>query len=166
MITILSSKKPDSMLGLSERVELAPGHIDISINATELAQMLEVDPERVNPELPAIRAPFQLRKRGVETKIILQSTTRSVDNVLLTNIAHAHTWFGMIRAGQTYAEIAQVAGTSKRRVQQMLNLAFLAPDIIRDVINGQQPLGFTSDWCLRHDLPSDWSEQRQLLATL
>lgn len=166
MNTILSAKKPDRILGLSERVELAPGHIEIRINATELAQMLDINAERINLELPAIRAPFQLRKRGVETKIILQGATRSVDNVLLTNIAHAHTWFGMIRAGQTYVEIAQVAGTSKRRVQQMLDLAFLAPDTVRDVINGNQPLGFTSDWCLRHDLPSDWNEQRKLIATL
>ncbi len=57
-------------------------------------------------------------------------------------------------------------GTSKRRVQQVIGLAFLAPDIVRDVLDGKQPLGFTSEWCLRHDLPSDWAAQRQLLATL
>jgi hypothetical protein len=56
--------------------------------------------------------------------------------VLLTNIANAHAWFGMIRARKTYDEIAVAAGTSKRRVQQMLDLAFLAPDIIRDVTEG------------------------------
>ncbi len=48
----------------------------------------------------------------------------------------------------------------------MIDLAFLAPDIIRDVLEGRQPLGFTSDWCLRHCLPSDWADQRRLLATL
>ncbi|KRS12689.1 hypothetical protein XM53_08840, partial [Roseovarius atlanticus] len=42
----------------------------------------------------------------------------------------------------------------------------LAPDIVRDVLEGRQPIGFTSEWCLRHDLPSDWTEQRQHLATL
>ena len=44
----------------------------------------------------------------------------------------------------------------------MINLAFLAPDIVRDVIDGKQPLGFTSEWLLRHTLPSDWKEQRSL----
>ena len=48
----------------------------------------------------------------------------------------------------------------------MIDLAFLAPDIVRDVIDGKQPLGFTSEWCLRNDLPSDWQEQRALLASL
>ncbi len=156
----------DPILLLVERVDLAPGNIAISLSATELASMLGISSERIAPNMPAIDAPFRLRKRGVETKIILQGTTRSVDNVLLTNVAQAHVWFGMIKAGQTCAEIAETAGTSKRRVQQMLDLAFLAPDVVRDVSEGKQPLVFTSDWCLRHDLPSDWGEQRKLIATL
>ena len=46
----------------------------------------------------------------------------------------------------------------------MIDLAFLAPDLIRDALDGKQPLGFTSDWCLRHNIPSAWSEQRALLS--
>ena len=156
----------DPIFLLVERIDLAPGSIEISLAATELATMLEVSPERIAPNMPTIDAPFRLRKRGVETKIILQNATRRVDDALLTNVAHAHTWFGMIKAGQAYAEIAETAGISKRRVQQVLDLAFLAPDIVRDVTEGNQPLGFTSDWCLRHDLPSDWDEQCKRIATL
>ncbi len=85
---------------------------------------------------------------------------------MLGNIANAHDWYGMIKAGKTFTEISQTTGTPKRRVQQMLDLAFLAPDIIRDVLEGRQPLGFTSDWCLRHDLPADWKNQRDLIAAL
>jgi site-specific DNA recombinase len=33
-------------------------------------------------------------------------------------------------------------------------------------MDGKQPLGFTSDWCLRHDFPSEWTAQRDLIATL
>jgi hypothetical protein len=57
-------------------------------------------------------------------------------------------------------------GGSKRRIQHIIGLAFLAPDIVRDVVDGRQPMGFTSDWCKRRGLPSDWAEQRVLLATL
>ncbi len=70
-----------------------------------------------------------------------------------------------MKAGKSFAQIADVEKTSKRRVQQMIDLAFLAPDIVRDVLDGNQPIGFTSNWCLRHALPSDWNEQRQLLKT-
>ena len=82
------------------------------------------------------------------------------------NIARANDWLDQMKAGRTYAEIAQSAGTSKRRVQQMIDLAFLAPDIVRSIKEGRQPIGLTSDWLLRHDLPSDWDRQRAIVATL
>jgi hypothetical protein len=117
-------------------------------------------------EVLAISAPFQCRKRGIETKIVLNGSARPVDRVLLTNIANARVWFGMIRAGSTYDEIAAAKGTSKRRVQQMLDLAFIAPDIGRAVTEGRQPVGLTSDWLKSHPLPAGWQEQRALIATL
>lgn len=58
------------------------------------------------------------------------------------------------------------SGVSKSRIQRMIGLAFLAPDLLRDVMEGRQPVGFTSEWCVRHSLPSDWSDLRKLLATL
>jgi len=48
----------------------------------------------------------------------------------------------------------------------MIHLAFLAPDIVRNVLEGKQPIGFTSGWCKSHEMPSGWSDQRALLATL
>jgi hypothetical protein len=48
----------------------------------------------------------------------------------------------------------------------MIDLAFLAPDVVRDVMDGRQPIGLTSDWCKQHSLPSDWTAQRAMLATL
>jgi hypothetical protein len=59
-----------------------------------------------------------------------------------------------------------IAPLFSMRIQQMIDLAFLAPDIVRDVLDGKQPIGFTSDWFKQHGLPSDWKSQRQLLATL
>jgi site-specific DNA recombinase len=54
----------------------------------------------------------------------------------------------------------------KYRVQQAICYAFLAPDIIRQVLQGRQPLGLTSKWIFRHPLPMDWAEQRALIARL
>lgn len=38
--------------------------------------------------------------------------------------------------------------------------------MVRDVLDGRQPLGFTSDWCKTHVLPSDWTAQRLMVAAL
>ncbi len=40
-----------------------------------------------------ITAPFQLRKRGVETKLVLADASGGVDEALIRNIAKAHHWF-------------------------------------------------------------------------
>lgn len=131
-----------------------------------LAQHLEIDPDSIEAERLASTHAFQLRKRGVETRITLGDTPTGQDETLIRNIARAHVWFERIKAGEIFTQIAMSEGTSKRRIQQMIELALLAPDIVRDVIDGKQPLAFTSEWCKTHKLPSDWSEQRALYATL
>ena len=102
----------------------------------------------------------------METRLVLADDPKTPDEVLINNIARAHNWFEQIKAGKSFAEIANAQQTSKRRVQQMIDLAFLAPDIVRDALEGAQPLGLTSDWLLRHELPTNWKEQRAQVATL
>jgi hypothetical protein len=68
--------------------------------------------------------------------------------------------------GSTFDEIITQEGTSRRRIQQIIELAFLAPDIVQMISEGRQPIGLTSEWVLRHKLPSDWQDQRALFATL
>ncbi len=54
-------------------------------------------------------------------------------------------FFVTIDDGCSFEAIAAEAGSCKRRVQQVIDLAFLAPDIVRDITNGSQPMGLTSD---------------------
>ena len=67
---------------------------------------------------------------------------------------------------RTYADIAAEDGVPAYRVQQAICYAFLAPDIVRQVLQGRQPVGLTSKYIFRHSLPIDWAEQRALIATL
>ena len=169
----------DAVLNLVARIDVTPGQIRISLDPEVIAIALELERDTLAEDASCVSErdtlaedalpysfPFQLRKRGVETKLIFADSPTGVDEKLVRNIAKAHHWFGLIKAGKTFAEIADAEARSKRRVQQMIDLAFLASDIVRDVLAGRQPLGFTSDWCLRHTLPSDWTEQRKILATL
>ena len=154
------------VLSLVARIDIASGKLSIKLDAEALATQLDLDPDRIDEAAISSSHPFQLRKRGVETKIILADQPAGRDDALLRNIARAHAWLDRIKAGETFAEIAKTKGTSKRRVQQKIDLVFHAPDIVSNVLNGKQPIGFTSDWCLRHDLPSNWTEQRNILAAL
>lgn len=145
---------------------IAPGQITVQIDPNQVSDILDTDADTLNEVELKISSMFQIRKRGVETKLIFADMPIGQDDVLIRNIAKAHSWFEQMKAGKSFDEIANAEQTSKRRVQQMIDLAFLAPDIVRDALEGKQPIGFTSVWCLRHALPTDWDEQRQLLKNL
>jgi len=152
-------------LNVVEQVSIAPGHLKVDLNAGDVQKLigaeLDCDPDGLSLDLP-----FTDRRRGVEMKLVVGNGAVAVDEKLLANITRANHWYQRLKKGHSFEAIAVEAGSSKRRVQQVIDLAFLAPDIVRDITNGAQPMGLTSDWCLRHDLPSDWQAQRQRIATL
>jgi site-specific DNA recombinase len=153
-------------LDFIDRIDLKAGELSIRLDQNQIAMFFKRDSDGLKQDALNIKAPFQIRKRGVETKLIFADAPSPRDETLIKNIAKAHHWFEQIKAGKTFSQIAASDKTSKRRIQQMIELAFLAPDIIRDVMDGAQPFGFTSDWCLRHAIPVNWAEQRALIATL
>jgi site-specific DNA recombinase len=160
------NEKGSHLLLLCHRIQIQPGQIKISMSPEDLAEILDVATERVSEECLEIDAAFQYRKRGVETKLILADTANPRDETLFKNIAKAHHYFDLIRAGKTYAEIAASEGVSKHRVYKLVDLAFLAPDVLRDVFAGSQPTGLTTEWLLRHTIPALWDEQRETFRTL
>ena len=162
----LAAAEGRTLLSLIERIDIAPGSIAVALDRARMADLLGMSVDRLASDALRLTAPFHSRKRGVETRLIFSASTATVDQRLLRNVANAFDWFERIRAGETYDAIAASAGTSKRRVQQMIDLAFLAPDIVKTIVEGRQAPGLTSDWLLRHALPSDWTEQREVLGAL
>jgi site-specific DNA recombinase len=160
------SETHNQILHLSQRIQIAPGKVRIHISENDLAVLLGVDAGRVSEEHLEIVAAFQHRKRGVETKLVLTDAACARDETLFRNLAKAHRYFELIRSGKTYAWIAAAEGVSKQRIQILVDLAFLAPDVVRDVFAGSQPTGLTTEWLLRHAVPALWNEQRDMFRAL
>jgi len=156
----------DALLNLVERIDIAPGEIQVSISAEHLAGLIGVDQSRIVEEHLTLSSSFQHRKRGVETRLIFGDEPADIDATLLRNIGRAHRYFDLVRSGKTFGEIAVSEDVSKRRIQQLIELAFLAPDIIRSVREGRQPVGLTTDWLMRHAVAAIWSEQRERFSAL
>ena len=154
-----------TLLTLVRRVGVSPGRLDIDLCPDAISKFLGAK-HQMDPDDLSIVQPFTERRRGVEMKMIARNGTPQIDQRMLTNVALANRWYRQLKAGHSFDEIASEAGTSKRRVQQIVDLAFLAPDIVRDITKGLQPTGLTSDWCLRHALPVEWQAQRERIATL
>jgi DNA invertase Pin-like site-specific DNA recombinase len=157
IVSALAAKPVLEPLSIVERVEVSPADLAITISFEPIV--------KGSPTLMH-RVPMTTRRRGRETRLVLDNEKRQVDPSLLMAIARGHTWFEELArdADIGMAEIAQRDGASKGRVSQITKLAFLSPKIVQAVIDGRQPIGLTTKALLDLDpLPLLWAEQEALL---
>ena len=151
---------------LIERVDLQPGSLKVRLDKAMLADRLGKKPEQINPAAMTIEAPFQMRRRGVERNLHLGDPPPEIDTTLVQNIMKGRNWLAMVIDGKTFSEIADNEGVSKRRVQDVTNLALLAPDVLDTIATGEQPDGLSTDYLIKTRFSAVWSEQRAQFATL
>ncbi len=114
-----------------------------------------------------LRESLAVCRRGVEAKIVLPSNnTPRVDRRLVDLIVDARRWLQSLANGTALSirQLAALEGRSENDITRFLQLAFLAPDIVEAILNGQQPVGLTAEKLKRlPSLPHDWVEQRRIL---
>jgi site-specific DNA recombinase len=113
--------------------------------------------------------PIRLRRRGVESRIILGGTGAQptvVDAVLLKALARGRRWFQEL-ASKRAKDIISIAGREgfhQSYVKRLLPLAFLAPVIVEMICTGHQPPELTVERLTRGPrLPLDWICQSRAL---
>ena len=107
-----------------------------------------------------ITSPFEHRKRGVESKLMIGTKAATQpDYMLITNIAKARDWLTNIKAGCSISEIAKNENRSIKQIQRHLELAFLSPKIIKMITEGTQPPELTSRQLINTAIPMDWNQQ-------
>jgi hypothetical protein len=107
-----------------------------------------------------------MRRRGVELKLHLGDAPPEIDRTLVQNIVRAQRWIAMIIDGIPFTEISKAENVSKRRVQDVVDLALLAPHVLDAIAIGQQPDGLTSDYLIKSGISASWAEQREQFANL
>jgi len=93
-----------ALLDLVSRVDLQAGSVTIALDRLRLADLLETVPDQISLDCLVFSAPFQMRRRGVETKLVIGGQHMHLDETLLRNIAKGHRYFEMILAGRKYFE--------------------------------------------------------------
>jgi hypothetical protein len=117
-----------------------------------------------------IKIPIRLRAWGGE-KIIegpnggSPTTQVHVDESLTIAIVRAFSWREQLADGsaRSLEEIAARERCTEAYVRQIIELAFLAPDIIERILAGTQPRHVTVDRLVRMTLPLSWRDQRRQL---
>jgi hypothetical protein len=87
------------------------------------------------------------------------------DDTLMRALARGFFWQALLDSGRvsSIAEIAKHEGVEKVRVQKMLRLARLAPDVIEDIARRQQAVGVSLEFFMRNPIPDDWNAQRDAI---
>lgn len=159
-------RQASEYLTLIERADLRPKSLKVLLSQHELARLLQCQSNQINSTDLRIEAPFRIRRRGVELKLHLGDVPSEIDRTLVQNIVKACRWLAMIIDGQTFGELAEVEGTSKRRIQDVVDLALLAPNVLDTIASGNQPDGLTTDYLIKKGFPAIWSEQRKQFEAL
>jgi site-specific DNA recombinase len=92
---------------------------------------------------------------------ILDDGSAGPDLALVRALGRAHEWREWIEGGEamSYRAIANKAGVTSGYVQTILPLAFLAPGLTRELLDGRRQVhGGLMAW-LRRGIPADWGQQ-------
>ena len=149
--------------------------IKVSINANQLQRLLvgsKVDSSNFAPIEPIVDIVIagQFLRCGKEVRLVIGNADQASSNLnkrLVREIVQARHWFADLMACRAngIADLARRSNCSAAHVSRRISLAFLAPDIVEEIMSGTQPLELTPERLEQVcPLPVSWDEQRALLS--
>jgi DNA invertase Pin-like site-specific DNA recombinase len=119
-----------------------------------------------------LTAAVAFTRRGGETKLVLQGLAQQTHNsrcdpALIKAIARGRAWFEELATGhaRSLQELAKRDGIARRYIRRLVGLAFLSPQMVEAILQGRQSVELTATRLTELDLPLDWIEQHELLAS-
>jgi site-specific DNA recombinase len=124
-------------------------------------EMAAVDP--ADPAHLRLKLPLRLLTHRGRTEVLAAALhPRKADPVLVAALRSAHHMLERDTHGRPV--LAAAPDTSHRR--RLIRLAFLAPDLQRAILAGEQPERLTLARFLDGDLPLSWAAQRRMFAAI
>jgi site-specific DNA recombinase len=161
------------------RVEVHPDGIRLELSRHALKSWmqgnLQVEHTAEADEFEQTAAPIilsidaRLQRRGVEARFVLKDGSAVAgrpDANLITLIARAHYCLSLLTTGglRSMNAVGKEVSLPASEVSRILPLAFLAPDIVRAILAGEQPVTLTAERLKRLPLLAfEWLEQRKQL---
>jgi len=158
----LVERAPDLIRNLVSEGCIGNGRITLNLEATELSNELGLKPDEIDATALRIQAPFALRRRGVEGKIVVGDREPEPGQTLLRALARAHSWTAALLNGKPLSEIAAGTSHSESYLRTRAQLAFLSPAIQQAILEGRQPPALTLERIVRKPIPLDWDRQAKL----
>lgn len=148
-------------------IRLSPDKIVIELKPHAVLGTMSLD-QAVTPKL-AICKPLILKRRGHELKIALGGELPRLANHNAALIKRVAQGYALRKALETEAVASIKDYAAQNRMdtsdaRRLLPLGYLAPEIVKSILSGQQPVDLTAELLKdSYKLAITWKEQRQYL---
>ena len=163
-----ASERIEKLRWLVGRVTVGAESLEIVVRHGAIAGDVDEGPE--DEITTSIVVPVRLKRCGLAVRLIVRGSDEDKasgpDPRLLALLAKAQRWLSSLTSGRypSVLAIAQENGVATKEVTQVTYVAFLAPDIVQRIVDGQQPIGLGAKKLLSMmPPPLDWVEQRRVL---
>ena len=153
-----------------EQITVASDRIEIRLSRANVAAALDAGGRSHRPDLDPVVLSIEakLRRAGKGKRLVIENGAEAEVNAgLAAMIGEAFAIQKQLLSGSdaSIEAMSRRLGMNKCRLTSLLRLSYLAPDIVRALLEGRQPSELTPTQLLRlsKDLPHDWSEQRHVL---
>ena len=132
--------------------------------------MKEQNIQIANDEIIDLFVPLEIKKRGGSAMIIMPKNLKKeemhkyLDEKMVKAFAKAYKWKRMLDDGEisSLANIAVKENVTSGYVSKVFNLNFIAPEIVRKILNGEQPRDVKLQDMLIGKFPDLWQEQQEM----
>ena len=162
LMEVESADRVEVLSNLVERVTVAQGTIIIRLRIEALCPCWE-------GKVHDLEVPFQTKRRGVESKIIIggvDALQAYPDETLISVVQRSAEWWRLMteEEGWTIEKLSERASIPSCEVTRFLPLAFLAPDLVEAILQGTQPIDLNVERLKKlGPIPADWAAQKRLL---
>lgn len=106
-------------------------------------------------------------RKGRAQRMVIDANTEAgrPEPSLVLALVRARRWFKLLvdKGAASIADLARVEGVNRGWISNQIALAFLAPDIVRSILNGAQPISLTLERLIEIAGIPDWADQRAAL---
>jgi site-specific DNA recombinase len=161
----LPARMREMLTGLVHHVGLTADTMSVELNRAALPHAAQ-DGEPI-----VLDVAVSIARRGVERRLVVDAaggSARAPEDGLVRAVACGRAWFEELSTGKasSFTEIAERVGVSDRYVSRIVDLAFLAPDVVEAILAGDQRSGVTvKSLTVDRIIPLRWDDQRELLVT-
>ncbi len=159
---------------LVARIDIRDESVTLHLITTRLKGILrqqqdggdEFDEHDSGPGTHALSVPVRLQRIEKSGRLMVVGGVAQTNAPLIRLLARAHRLQGLLLQGNvpSLEDLASHAGVGPKQAMWILRLSWLAPDITRAILLGQQPLELTADRLARMvRLPMDWPGQKRAL---